>query len=186
MSAGFLPVAGFWLEEAAAPYCVFVDAGYEVDIASPAGGAPPVDEGSKASLPLFQVRNMHMALVSFRRRNVFFLQVGRHSASLVLYVGSSFPRFHPNALATNATLLFVFAEVSTMCSNTGAPTSPSVLCVGTPQLPLLRLTPTSIPPPALTPAFTPTPIPTSTENDYKKNVGLLCWHLVVFHRGRSA
>ncbi|CAB1117382.1 unnamed protein product [Ectocarpus sp. CCAP 1310/34] len=39
---------GFWLEEAAAPHAIFTDAGYEVDIASPEGGAPPVDAGSKA------------------------------------------------------------------------------------------------------------------------------------------
>lgn len=39
--------AGYWLEEAAAPYFVFTDAGYEVEIASPEGGTPPVDAGSK-------------------------------------------------------------------------------------------------------------------------------------------
>ena len=39
--------AGYWLEEAAAPYCVFSDAGFEVDIASPEGGTPPCDPGSK-------------------------------------------------------------------------------------------------------------------------------------------
>eukprot|EP00903_Cladosiphon_okamuranus_P008908 g8527.t1 len=39
---------GYWLEEAAAPYCVFSDAGFEVDIASPQGGTPPCDPGSKA------------------------------------------------------------------------------------------------------------------------------------------
>ena len=40
-------LAGYWLEEAAAPYCVFSDAGLEVDIASPEGGSPPCDPGSK-------------------------------------------------------------------------------------------------------------------------------------------
>ncbi len=34
---------GYWLEEAAAPYYVFSDAGYEVDIASPEGGNAPRD-----------------------------------------------------------------------------------------------------------------------------------------------
>ena len=37
---------GFWLEELAAPYRVFVEAGVEVDIASPRGGRPPVDPKS--------------------------------------------------------------------------------------------------------------------------------------------
>ncbi|RKR06802.1 putative intracellular protease/amidase [Kushneria sinocarnis] len=37
---------GFWLEEFAAPYYVFRDAGVEVTLASPAGGQPPVDPNS--------------------------------------------------------------------------------------------------------------------------------------------
>lgn len=37
---------GFWLEEFAAPYYVFKDAGAEVTLASPKGGQPPVDPKS--------------------------------------------------------------------------------------------------------------------------------------------
>ena len=37
---------GFWIEELAAPYYAFKDAGYKVAIASPRGGTPPVDPGS--------------------------------------------------------------------------------------------------------------------------------------------
>lgn len=40
---------GFWLEEFAAPYYVFVDAGAEVTLASPAGGHPPIDPKSAES-----------------------------------------------------------------------------------------------------------------------------------------
>ncbi|MCW2474152.1 MULTISPECIES: type 1 glutamine amidotransferase domain-containing protein [unclassified Symbiopectobacterium] len=43
---------GFWLEEFAAPYYVFKDAGAEVVLASPAGGQPPLDP--KSDLPEFQ------------------------------------------------------------------------------------------------------------------------------------
>jgi len=43
---------GFWLEEFAAPYYVFRDAGAEVVLASPAGGQPPLDP--KSDLPEFQ------------------------------------------------------------------------------------------------------------------------------------
>jgi len=43
---------GFWLEEFAAPYFVFKDAGAEVVLASPAGGQPPLD--TKSDLPEFQ------------------------------------------------------------------------------------------------------------------------------------
>lgn len=39
---------GFWLEEYAAPYYVFKDAGAEVTIASPKGGQPPLDPKSEA------------------------------------------------------------------------------------------------------------------------------------------
>lgn len=37
---------GFWLEEFAAPYYVFVDTGAHVTLASPAGGQPPLDPKS--------------------------------------------------------------------------------------------------------------------------------------------
>lgn len=39
---------GIWLEELAAPYYVFKDAGAAITLASPAGGAPPVDPNSEA------------------------------------------------------------------------------------------------------------------------------------------
>ena len=37
---------GFWLEEFAAPYYAFIDAGVNVTLASPAGGQPPLDPSS--------------------------------------------------------------------------------------------------------------------------------------------
>ncbi len=37
---------GFWLEELAAPYYVFKDAGANITLASPAGGQPPLDPSS--------------------------------------------------------------------------------------------------------------------------------------------
>jgi putative intracellular protease/amidase len=37
---------GFWLEEFAAPYYTFIDAGAEVTLASPKGGQPPLDPKS--------------------------------------------------------------------------------------------------------------------------------------------
>ena len=43
---------GFWLEEFAAPYYAFTDAGAEVVLASPAGGQPPLDP--KSDLAEFQ------------------------------------------------------------------------------------------------------------------------------------
>ena len=43
---------GFWLEEMAAPYYVFSDAGAQVTLASPKGGRPPLDP--KSNEPAFQ------------------------------------------------------------------------------------------------------------------------------------
>ena len=37
---------GFWLEELAAPYYVFKDAGVVITLASPKGGRPPLDPKS--------------------------------------------------------------------------------------------------------------------------------------------
>src|SRR5690348_6786118 len=52
---------GFWLEEFAAPYFVFRDAGVELTLASPNGGQPPVDP--KSDLP----ENQTTAMVRFKQ-----------------------------------------------------------------------------------------------------------------------
>jgi putative intracellular protease/amidase len=45
---------GFWLEEFAAPYYVFKDAGADITLASPKGGQPPLDPSSEAPDALTQ------------------------------------------------------------------------------------------------------------------------------------
>ena len=52
---------GFWLEEFAAPYFVFRDAGVELTIASPKGGQPPLDP--KSDLP----ENQTSAMARFKK-----------------------------------------------------------------------------------------------------------------------
>jgi putative intracellular protease/amidase len=52
---------GFWLEEFAAPYYVFRDAGVELTLASPRGGQPPVDP--KSDLP----ENQTPAMARFKQ-----------------------------------------------------------------------------------------------------------------------
>jgi putative intracellular protease/amidase len=47
---------GFWLEEFAAPYFVFRDAGVDLTLASPKGGQPPIDP--KSDLPENQTDTM--------------------------------------------------------------------------------------------------------------------------------
>ena len=49
---------GFWLEEFAAPYYVFQDAGAEITLASPLGGQPPLDP--KSDEPDAQIRRAHV------------------------------------------------------------------------------------------------------------------------------
>ncbi|WP_354625141.1 type 1 glutamine amidotransferase domain-containing protein [Psychromonas sp. MME2] len=46
---------GFWVEEFAAPYYLFKDAGVEVTLASPVGGQPPIDP--KSELADFQTES---------------------------------------------------------------------------------------------------------------------------------
>ena len=48
---------GFWLEEFAAPYYHFKDAGAEIVLASPKGGQPPLDP--KSNEPNFQTELTH-------------------------------------------------------------------------------------------------------------------------------
>ncbi len=48
---------GFWLEELAAPYYAFKDAGAEIVLASPQGGNPPLDP--KSNEPDFQTELTH-------------------------------------------------------------------------------------------------------------------------------
>ena len=52
---------GFWLEEFAAPYFVFRDAGVELTLASPKGGQPPLDP--KSDLP----ENQTPAVTRFKK-----------------------------------------------------------------------------------------------------------------------
>ncbi|RYE70551.1 MAG: type 1 glutamine amidotransferase domain-containing protein [Rhizobiaceae bacterium] len=48
---------GFWLEELAAPYYTFKDAGAEITLASPKGGQPPLDP--KSNEPANQTADTH-------------------------------------------------------------------------------------------------------------------------------
>jgi putative intracellular protease/amidase/catechol 2,3-dioxygenase-like lactoylglutathione lyase family enzyme len=54
-------LTGFWLEEFAAPYFVFRDAGVELTLASPKGGQPPIDP--KSDLP----ENQTPAMTRFKK-----------------------------------------------------------------------------------------------------------------------
>ncbi len=51
---------GFWIEEFAAPYYVFLDSGASITIASPKGGQPPIDPSSDT------IENQTSAVIRFK------------------------------------------------------------------------------------------------------------------------
>jgi putative intracellular protease/amidase len=85
---------GFWLEEFAAPYFVFRDAGVQLTLASPGGGQPPVDP--KSDLP----ENQTSAMSRFKQdekakaalaRTVKLEDVKARDFDTVFYVGGHGP-----------------------------------------------------------------------------------------------
>ena len=85
---------GFWLEEFAAPYFVFRDAGVEFTLASPKGGQPPIDP--KSDLP----ENQTPAMTRFKQdqtaqkalsQTVKLADVKANDFETVFYVGGHGP-----------------------------------------------------------------------------------------------
>src|SRR5450631_2659027 len=85
---------GFWLEEGAAPYYVFRDAGVELTLASPQGGQPPVDP--KSDLP----ENQTAAMARFKEdqaaqeelaQTVKLADIRAENFDTVFYVGGHGP-----------------------------------------------------------------------------------------------
>jgi len=85
---------GFWLEEGAAPYFVFRDAGVDLTLASPKGGQPPIDP--KSDLPENQTAAMarfkkdEMALKAFAN-TVKLAEVKAEDFDTVFYTGGHGP-----------------------------------------------------------------------------------------------
>jgi putative intracellular protease/amidase len=85
---------GFWLEEFAAPYFVFRDAGVELTLASPKGGQPPIDP--KSDVP----ENQTDAMARFKKderaqrelsQTVKLADMKSHDFDSVFYVGGHGP-----------------------------------------------------------------------------------------------
>jgi len=85
---------GFWLEEFAAPYFVFRDAGVELTLASPKGGQPPIDP--KSDLP----ENQTPAMARFKQdrpaqealaRTVKLADMKAEDFDTIFYVGGHGP-----------------------------------------------------------------------------------------------
>lgn len=102
---------GFWLEEFAAPYFVFRDAGVNLTLASPKGGQPPVDP--KSDLP----ENQTPAMTRFKQdeiaqkalaHTVRLSDVRAEDFDSVLYVGGHGPMWDLAESQTSISLLESF------------------------------------------------------------------------------
>src|SRR6202050_3335469 len=120
---------GFWLEEFAAPYYVFSDAGVQLTLASPNGGQPPVDPKSD------EPGNQTPAMARFKKdaaaqkalsQTVKLADVKSEDYDTIFYVGGHGPMWDLAESADSIALLESFY-------NSGRPIalvchSPGVLC----------------------------------------------------------
>lgn len=85
---------GFWLEEFAAPYFVFRDAGVELTLASPKGGQPPIDpksdlaENQTPAMARFKADDVAQKALS---QTVKLADVKSNDFDTVFYVGGHGP-----------------------------------------------------------------------------------------------
>ena len=102
---------GFWLEEFAAPYFVFRDAGVELTLASPNGGQPPVDPKSD------EPANQTDAMARFKKdaraqkelsQTVKLAEVKAENFDTVFYVGGHGPMWDLAESKTSISLLESF------------------------------------------------------------------------------
>jgi putative intracellular protease/amidase len=118
---------GFWLEELAAPYFVFKDAGAEVVLASPKGGQPPLDP--KSNEPSFQTEltrrfeadaGAQAQLASTLRLD----SVRQEDFDTVFYPGGHGPMWDlaedKNSVALLESLVAVGKTFAVVCHSTGA------------------------------------------------------------------
>jgi len=117
---------GFWLEEFAAPYFVFRDAGVELTLASPKGGQPPIDP--KSDLP----ENQTAAMARFKQdpqaqkalsQTVTLSDVKAEDYDTVFYVGGHGPMWDLAESADSIALIEAFYNsgkpVALVCHSPG-------------------------------------------------------------------
>ena len=101
---------GFWLEEMAAPYYVFKDAGAQVTLASPKGGQPPLDP--KSNQPEFQtdiIRRFEGELCGIEFLCFSIRQSDINQANHLLY-----PSAQESIIASNANLVLALALIASV------------------------------------------------------------------------
>jgi putative intracellular protease/amidase len=118
---------GFWLEEGAAPYFVFRDAGVELTLASPKGGQPPIDP--KSDLP----ENQTPAMARFKKdaaaqkafsQTVKLADVKAEDFDTVFYTGGHGPMWDLAESPVSKALLESFYNsgkpIALVCHSSGA------------------------------------------------------------------
>lgn len=118
---------GFWVEEFAAPYYVFLDAGAEITLASPAGGQPPIDP--KSELADFQTEatrrfDQDKAAQSRLASTIKLSEVDASAYDAVFYPGGHGPLWdltdNPESIALIEQFLASGKPVSAVCHATAA------------------------------------------------------------------
>ena len=117
---------GFWLEEFAAPYFVFRDAGVELTLASPKGGQPPIDP--KSDLP----ENQTPAMTRFKQdqaaqkalaQTVRLADMKAEDFDTIFYVGGHGPMWdladNPDSIALIESFYNSGKPVAAVCHSPG-------------------------------------------------------------------
>jgi putative intracellular protease/amidase len=117
---------GFWLEEFAAPYFVFRDAGVELALASPKGGQPPIDP--KSDLP----ENQTSAMARFKQdseaqkklsQTVKLSDMKSEDCDTIFYVGGHGPMWdlvdNPDSIALIEAFYNSGKPVAAVCHSPG-------------------------------------------------------------------
>src|SRR5256885_818401 len=117
---------GFWLEEFAAPYFVFRDAGVELTLASPKGGQPPIDP--KSDLP----ENQTPAMARFKNdkaaqkalsQTVRLADMAAEDFDSIFYVGGHGPMWdladNPDSIALIESFYSSGKPVAAVCHSPG-------------------------------------------------------------------
>lgn len=104
---------GFWVEEFAAPYYVFLDAGADITLASPEGGQPPIDP--KSELPDFQTDATHRfdddkAIQAKLAETVKLSEINAADYDAVFYPGGHGPLWDLTDNATSIALIETFLK----------------------------------------------------------------------------
>jgi putative intracellular protease/amidase len=118
---------GFWLEELAAPYYVFRDAGVEITLASPKGGRPPLDP--KSNQPEFRTDltrrfEKDAAAEAQLDKTVRLDSVSQEDFDTVFYPGGHGPMWDlaedPRSIGLIESFLAAGKPIAIVCHSTGA------------------------------------------------------------------